>query len=99
MCALICIAWWLVASGLLFLTWNKVVTAFTKLKPAKYWQALLLVATVCVLCAPRYYSKYRGCGSVGSCAQGKHCMHGKSDCCEGHAKKGECPHSAKAKTE
>lgn len=51
-CLALAAGWWLVASVLLWLTWNHVITAFTKLKPAKIWQALLFVATMAVLCGP-----------------------------------------------
>ena len=63
------IVWWLISSGLLFLTWNKVIATFAKVKPAKYWQALLLVATIGSFCFPRYYlnrhaSKCLGGGAI-----------------------------------
>lgn len=58
------------------------IVAFTRMKPAKYWQALLLVLTVCAFCAPRHYFK-RYEGRFGhSC-----CQHG----C--HKKHGDCPYS------
>lgn len=80
------LAWLLISSGLLTLTWNKVVAAMMKVKAAKYWQALLLVITLCVFCAPRYYM-HKGC-----------CGHHHSSChkdkdCDGDGKKEDCPYS------
>lgn len=54
------VLWWLIASGLLLLTWNRVVAAFAAVKPAKLWHALLVVATLAVLCLPNWAG--RGCG-------------------------------------
>jgi hypothetical protein len=54
---LVCVVWWLVASTLLFFTWNKVIVFLTELKAVKLWQALLFVATVAVLCYPRKYGR------------------------------------------
>jgi hypothetical protein len=63
-CIGIALAWLLVASGLLFLTWNRVVGAVAKVKPVKYWQALLFLVTVGVLFAPCAAMKKRhGCGA------------------------------------
>lgn len=55
------VLWWLIASGMLVLTWNRVVTAFASVKPAKLWHALLVVATLAVLSLPCLMSK-RGMG-------------------------------------
>jgi hypothetical protein len=82
---LVGLAWWLVASGLLTLTWNKVVCAFAKTKQARYWQALLLVATVCVLCLPRHYMQRR---QMMHCGWGHGCCH--HHCGDEH--KGKCPY-------
>jgi hypothetical protein len=73
-CILICIGWLLVSSGLLLLTWNKVIATITKVKTVKFGQALLFITTVCVLCAPRYYMKSRHC-----------CHEGKGQCPYEHA--------------
>jgi hypothetical protein len=54
---LICVGWWLVASTLLFFTWNKVIVFLTGLKEVKLWQALLFVATIAILCYPRKYNR------------------------------------------
>lgn len=51
------IAWWLVASALLYFTWNHVVAALTSAKQAKFWHALLVVATLAAFCAPRMMCK------------------------------------------
>ncbi len=60
-----CVGWWLIASVLLWLTWNRVVAALTKVKPAKFWQAALLLLTVCSLCAPLYWARKHSCGHGG----------------------------------
>ena len=44
--------WWLVASTLLWLSWNRVICAMVKMKPAKLWQSLLLVATLAAFVLP-----------------------------------------------
>ena len=79
-CTIIATLWLLVGSGLLFLTWNKVIVSFTKLNKAKYWQALLLVVTVMFLSLPRYYMQ-RSMMHRGACFSHK---------CD---KKDECPYS------
>ncbi len=67
-CILICLGWLLASSGLLYFTWNKVIAEVTKMKQVKYWQALLFLATVCALCAPRAYMKKGHCfGKKGEC--------------------------------
>lgn len=40
------------ASGFLTLTWNRVLKVFVKIPAVKYWQALLLLATLSSLVAP-----------------------------------------------
>ena len=75
--------WLLASSGLLFLTWNKVIAELTKLKKVKYWQALLVVATICMFCIPRYCMKYRAHGY-------------QKDCHTKDCQPKECPYSAKA---
>lgn len=49
--------WWVGASALLYFSWNKVVATLTTAKQAKFWQALLIVATLAAFCAPRYCMK------------------------------------------
>jgi len=61
------VAWFLVASGMVFLTWNRVVAELLSLKKAKFWQAVLVVGTCVVLCGPK------------TMMQRKHYGHGK--CC------------------
>ncbi len=80
------LTWFLISSALLFFTWNYVVTEFTKMKKAKYWQALLVVATICIFCMPRAYMRNR-------------CYH-QNSCCHHMSKGGmssgsECPYSGK----
>ena len=61
------VIWWFISSGLLLLTWNRVISTMTKVKTAKYWQALLLVATISVFCAPKAL-KHRYCHQKNHCA-------------------------------
>ncbi|MGE4233134.1 MAG: hypothetical protein AB7F43_07380 [Bacteriovoracia bacterium] len=99
------LGWLLFASALLTVTWNKVIAAhFSKIKTAKYWQALLLIFTVVALCAPRCYLRSR-------CTRGQHCAYASSSCCQKKDCKdkdckscddcdegktgGECPHKKK----
>lgn len=79
-CAIVFLAWLLGGSALLMLTWNKVIAEFAKVKQARYWQALLLLGTVCVVfCAPRAYMMKRhhggGCGHSMGCCHKKTCPH------------------------
>ncbi|MDO8493790.1 MAG: hypothetical protein Q7S68_00435 [Deltaproteobacteria bacterium] len=66
--------WWVVSSILLFLVWNKVVAALTNVKTGKFWQALLVVLTIAVLCiAPKMVMKKGGafkCKAHAGCHQG-----------------------------
>lgn len=48
------LVWWLVASFLLFWSWNKVVSPILGTKEAKYWQAMIFVLTTLVLCWPHH---------------------------------------------
>lgn len=68
-CAAICggiaLLWILLSSGLLMATWNKVVSELFKMKKVNYWQALLVLFTIAVLCAPAKMG--RGCGKGGAC--------------------------------
>ena len=95
------ILWWVIASGLLFVTWNRVLVGLFKLGKVKWWQPFLVVLTVCVLAAPCAL-KHRG--SHGSCERGSGCAHESSggheaagahhDCggdCKGHCD-GKCEH-------
>jgi hypothetical protein len=75
--------WLLITSGLLTLTWNRVMNVITKVKAVKYWQALLFLLTVSALCLP--------CAMKSSCgwAKKEHCAYS-SD-----SSKGDCPYSHK----
>lgn len=86
-CTLIFVAWLLIASALLLGTWNKVIKALWNVKPAKYWQALLLIVTVVALCAPRYYAKL----GRGGCHHGGYCG-AKHSCCGEGKGGGDCPY-------
>src|SRR6478752_5577524 len=83
--------WLLITSGLLTLTWNRVVNTIIKVKAVKYWQALLFLLTVTALCLP--------CAMKSSCGWAKkdHCAY--SNCHHsgeaGDASKGDCPYSNK----
>jgi hypothetical protein len=72
-CILCVIGWWLIASGLLLLSWNKVVAAVANVKKVKYWHVLLVVLTLAVLCCPL-------CCGRNACRgkQWSHCKDGKS---------------------
>lgn len=109
--SLIVIAWWLIASALLWMTWNKIIVAMTKAKAAKYPQALLLLATISfVICLPKWYSK-RHHGYGGRCCDHSDCRHehggmkgadnddDDKDCPYAHSKKtaGESAEGAKKK--
>jgi hypothetical protein len=55
---LVAIAWWLFASGLLLCAWNSVIASIANVKKAKYWQALVIVLTLVVLCGPFVFGRY-----------------------------------------
>ncbi len=60
------LVWLVVASMFLFYAWNTVVSAIFHAKKIKYVQALLVVATMFVLCVPRtlmmnHMCKHMGC--------------------------------------
>lgn len=77
------VTWWVVASLLLFLTWNKVVAVIANIKTVKFWHAMLVVATLAVFCAPRYYGKKH--------FRGGHHGYGKYQKCPGGLKGEKCP--------
>ncbi len=86
-CIAMGVAWLLIASALLFFAWNKVLVPLFAFKKGKFWQALLLLVTVCVLCLPCASKKHGQCGHghSGACSTG-HCeMEKKGDCCKDHA--------------
>ena len=58
-CLFMFLGWWLLASALLFFTWNKVIAALAPVRSAKFWQAVLVVATLVAFCGPRYVMKYK----------------------------------------
>jgi hypothetical protein len=89
------LAWWLLASALLWLTWNRVIGGVAKVKQAKFWQALVLVATLCVFAVPRLYMmKQCGKGHCRSHCSQSHCEHGPGE----DGKKGDCPYSHQEKS-
>ena len=55
--SLLVFAWGLGLSALLMFTWNKVICEQGNWKPVRYWQALLVVATVLAFIVPKYYMK------------------------------------------
>jgi hypothetical protein len=79
---LIFTGWWLIASALIFFSWNKVIAVLFKMKQAKYWQALLVIATLSIFCAPKYFGK----GHYGK-RSGKGYHHSQ---CQKHSASGEC---------
>jgi hypothetical protein len=52
------VGWWIIASILLFFTWNKVISFISSWKEVKFWQVLLFVATVSFFCSSK---KHMGC--------------------------------------
>lgn len=62
-CILLCAGWLLVSSALLYYSWNKVVCALTSMKKVKYWQPLLVLATISVLCMPCMQRKHGCCNA------------------------------------
>lgn len=100
-CALLVVAWWLITSGLLWGTWNKVIKAFFNVKAAKYSQALLLVATLLAFAAPIVALKKK-CGAGHGCGQSKSCRnehHSVGNAGGAQDDDGECPYAAKEKAE
>jgi hypothetical protein len=55
------LVWWLVASALLTLTWNKVLREFRTVKALRFTQALMIVATLIAFVAPLIALKRGGC--------------------------------------
>ncbi len=80
-CALMSLGYVLIVSALMMVTWNKVIVAQTKLKPVKFWHALLLLVTLLALTCPKLGLR-RG-------------MYMKSDCHHGECKSGECDNHKK----
>ncbi len=71
MCIGLGLLWFGLATVLTWQAWNKVVAPVTGWKQVKWKQALLFLATIVVLCAPRTMLKYGrgGCGH----GEGKSC--------------------------
>ena len=74
-CILGAIGWWLIASALLFLSWNRVIAAIANVKKVKYWHVLLVVLSLAVLCAPL-------CWRGDRCEVRRGCHKDGNDCCE-----------------
>ena len=53
MMIILCLVWFLVSSGLLYYTWNKVITYLFNAKSVKFWQALLIVLTLGFMASPK----------------------------------------------
>ena len=93
------LAWLLISSGLLYLTWNRVLILQTKLKPIKLWHAILTLGTILVIFAPcsflhRGHSGHHGMmgmHSGGCCHHDGDCKDGKGDCKDS---KGDCPYES-----
>jgi len=88
--AIVCLAIWaVVTSTLLFFTWNEVIAHVTKLKKIKFIHAILVIATLAALCAPKFYAKMRMKHHSSHYKSGKHeCSHYKGD-------KSQCPYHKK----
>ena len=68
--SLITVGWLLLASGLLWATWNRVFKTVFGAKSVKYWQVLLALVTVVVLALPAMHMHMRmkhDCGSKQPC--------------------------------
>ncbi len=76
-CAAFFVGWWLLSSALLFVSWNHVVATLTNVKKAKFWQALIVVATMAAFCAPKcgHWGRSKSC----SMSAGHKCNHHGSD--------------------
>jgi hypothetical protein len=74
-CILWAIGWWLIASWLLLLSWNRVIAAIASVKKVQYWHVLLIVLTLAVISAPLCCGGDRGENQWGCHQDGK-------DCCE-----------------
>lgn len=62
-CLGLSLAWWGVASALLYMTWNRVIVVLFKYPKAKWWHSFLVLATLAVLLLP--------CRTGGKCHGGK----------------------------
>lgn len=66
------LAWLLLATAFVKLAWNHVVSQVWKLKTLRYWQVLLVLVAIIMLCLPRMaYKKHMGCCH----SEGKTCDH------------------------
>lgn len=54
------ILWWLFAAAMMFVAWNRVITAVTTAKKMTYSQAFLFVFALGVLAAPHHMQNWRG---------------------------------------
>lgn len=71
--------WLFACSGLIYYSWNKVITTMTRMKAVKYWQVLLVMVTICTLCLPCSMRKYSRCYGKKSCPMSQHCDHERDD--------------------
>ncbi|MEI6806189.1 MAG: hypothetical protein WCK49_06740 [Myxococcaceae bacterium] len=59
------IAWWLIASAIVYFTWNRVITEVTSAKSMHYVHALWLVFAITILFAPHHAQNcWRSCNSM-----------------------------------
>lgn len=64
------LGWLLLATAFVKLAWNHVVAQIWKLKTLRYWQVLLAIVAVVMLCVPRMAMKKHGeCCKGGQCDQ------------------------------
>lgn len=87
-CVLMCLgmglAWLLVASLLLWQTWNRVICVICTQKPQlKFWQPLLVLVCICVLFLPCMARKKMH--EHGHCPMNKCEDMSKGDCCQDKA--------------
>jgi hypothetical protein len=76
--------WLLIASFFVSLAWNKVLSPIFSWKNLSYVNALLLVFTLALLCAPKHMAKHHMMHHGGGCMCG-YMEHGEN-------KDGGCPH-------
>ncbi|MCC7441454.1 MAG: hypothetical protein IT285_07465 [Bdellovibrionales bacterium] len=58
--------WWVIASSLMYVAWNKVLVVMYKWPKAKWWYPFVVLATVVALSAPCMLAKRR---------HGRHCQY------------------------
>jgi len=74
------LGWLLLASTLVWLSWNRVIAQLTKVKQLRFWQPMLVIATVAVLVGPWCAMKgKRHCGDHHGCEKSENCPYDAKD--------------------